>query len=133
MLVAGCANVNMETYRIPDSIASYATIKDRPYSLGKTDTVQIISIERERVDRESRGLPKAVASSDNDLKNVIVLATGVRKLHVRACKLNELFFESYLGRLGMCASSVLRLEARPGFQYRVRAIVVTKKGDYADI
>ena len=130
MLVASCASVNMEPYRVPDSIASYATIKDRPAILNASDYVEIVSIDRKRVDSKSRRVPQGVGSGDNDIKNVIVLAVGVRKLHIRACKTPSTAL-SLLVSVEFCASSVLRLEANPGYQYRARA-TVNEKDDYAD-
>jgi len=137
MFMAGCANMDLEPYRAPDSIASYAIIKDRPFKLTLSfhdKFIHILSIDRKRIDGKSRGIPKSVGSGHNDLKKALVLAVGVRKLHVEACREHATLFHVLFMPLGphfRCADSILRLEASHGFQYRVRA-TVNKKDDYAD-
>jgi|GEM_PF-7009795 len=131
MLMVGCASVKLEPYRVPGSISSYVTIKDRPFRIGMSEYEKIVSIDRKRVDSKSRGVPEDVGLDHNDLKNVIVLAVGVRKLHIEACKFYFNVINIFFGSPWRCANSVIRLEASPGFQYRVRAIL-NKKDDYAD-
>jgi hypothetical protein len=119
VLLTACAT---KPYRVPESLVHYATIE---YHLPEPFTshfLHIISIDRKRIDRKSRGLPKAGSADIDNEKKVIALAEGTHLLHVHACERSGVW---------RCSNAVLRIEAVSGGQYRIE-VTINRKGDYAE-
>lgn len=126
MFAVGCAT--LESYRLPANMTEYATIEDHPFRFGMNEYDHVVSIDRRRVDRESREIPEKLPAVTNLRSktdgNVIVLNAGVRKLEVRVCESTwDLQHAFSLHGPWHCGRSVLRLEALPGRHYRLFGVV----------
>jgi len=85
---------------------------DQPHEFGEFEFIDVLSIDRLRIDRDSR----------RNADKKIAMEPGVRKVEVWACRywldLGDFFFPFDAWD---CGRAVLRLEAEPGADYRVSA------------
>lgn len=136
LAVAAVACSGLDPYLQPQPESSFATIVDQPYKLFASEYVDILSVDRQRVVRESHvessGIDESKLPEDCSPK-AIVLSPGIRKIETRACK--SWFDLSRIlewGGAWHCGRAVLRLEAEAGTRYRVRGSV-SKQGEYAEL
>lgn len=127
---------SLEPYRLLESTNPIATIADKERRIGSFDFYEIMSIDRKRVDSESRGIPsnRLDESFDGlgDPEDWIPLRAGLRKLEAQVCKYSP-GVQDLLSFSGWyCGHAVLPLVAESGAHYRLYGSV-NKQGDYAEI
>ena len=127
---------SLEPYRLPENTNPIATIEDKERRIGSFDFNQVMSINRKRVDSESRGIPshRLDESSDalGDPEDWIPLRAGLRKLEVQICKYSPGVLDLLSFSGWHCGHAVLPLAAESGAHYRLCGSV-NKQGDYAEI
>ena len=104
--------------------------------MGSLEYVRVLSIDRQRIDSESRHLPLGEfatgAIRPDDEKDWIPLRAGLRKLEVEVCKYSPDFLDVLAFTGWHCGHSVLRLTSESGSLYRLRG-TVDKKQDRATL
>ena len=98
--------------------------------MGSLEYVRVLSIDRQRIDSESRDPPigefAAAGVSPDDEDNWIPLRPGLRKLEVEVCKYSPGFFDVLAFTGWHCGHSVLRLTSESGALYRLRGTLDKK-------
>jgi len=134
--IVGTACSSLEAYRVPETGADIATIEDEPYKFGDFEYLEVMSIDRSRIDGQSRGVPAAWSTENGQLlgdpEALIPLQIGIRKLEARACKYSPPLQDGLMFGGWHCGHAVLRLVVESGTHYRVRGLV-NKKEDYAEL
>jgi hypothetical protein len=132
LAIAACST--LEPYRPAGAEADMAAIQDDRFRMGALEYVRILSVDRERIDSESRDLPigqsAAGGVSPDHEDDWIPLQPGLRKLEVEVCKFAPGFLDVLALSGWHCGHTVLRLTCEPGSLYRLRG-TVDKKEDRA--
>lgn len=134
LAMAACST--LEPYRAAGEETGTAAIQDDRYQMGLLEFVRVLSIDRQRIDSQSRGLSPdefaAGVKSPGSESDWIPLRPGLRKLEVEVCKFSPGFLD-FLALSGWyCGHTVLRLTSEPGSLYRLRG-TVDKKEDRVTI
>ncbi len=136
VLAIGSACSNLEEYRRPEQDVRIATIEDDPHSPGSLEYVKLMSIDRRRVDRDSRGVSLdrlgADAASLGDPDDWVPLDVGLRKLEARVCKYRPGLLDVLAYAGWYCGHAVISLEAEPGAHYVLRGDLNKRQG-YAEL
>ena len=135
--IVGTACSSLEPYRLTENMAEIATIEDEPRSLLlMTGFVEVMSIDRRRIDGKSRGVPSIWMTEYGqplgDPRTLIALQGGLRKLEVQACKYSLPLQYGHVFGAWHCGHAVLRLVVEPHTQYRLRG-QVNKQDNYAEL
>lgn len=129
LAMAACST--LEPYRIAGADAATAAIEDDRYQIGSREYVRVLSIDRQRIDSESRDLPlgefAAGTVRPDDEEDWIPLRAGLRKLEVEVCKYSPDFLDLLAFSGWHCGHSVLRLTSEPGSLYRLRGTADKKE------
>lgn len=136
VLAIGSACSNLEEYRRPKQDVRIATIEDDTHSLGSLEYVKLMSIDRRRIDQDSRGVSLdrlgADAASLGDPDDWVPLDAGVRKLEARVCKYRPGLLDVLAYSGWYCGHAVISLEAEPGVHYVLRGDLHKREG-YAEL
>jgi hypothetical protein len=96
----------------------------------------VLSIDRQRIDRQSRGAPPYLlpetGDSSDDSENWIRLRSGLRKLEVQVCKFLPGLLDLFTYRGWHCGHAVLPLFVESGMHYRLCGSL-NKREDYAEL
>jgi hypothetical protein len=134
--VVGPACSSLEPYRVSATVTDIATIEDQAYKLLDSDFLEVMSIDRSRIDGQSRGInadwfpANGRILGDRDV--LIPLRVGLRKLEVQACKYSPPLKYGHVLGGWHCGHAVLRLVVEPRTQYRLRG-QVNKQDNYAEL
>ena len=120
---------SLEPYRFTESSGEGGTIEDQQARIGKLSYMEVMSIDRKRIDSRSRGID-ADSLDQNDRApgnpdKWIPLRAGLRKLEVLVCRYKFPWGWS-------CGRSVLPLVVEPGTHYRLCGSV-NKQEDHAEL
>ena len=131
---AGCST--LEPYRISGTTSDVAFVEDDRPGMYSDFFRQILSIDRKRINSESRRLSAnwSVKAGElpGDLDNWIPLRTGLRKLEVQVCEYDPSLWDLIAWSGWHCGHAVLALKAESGGHYRLNG-TVNKKEDYAEL
>lgn len=135
--IVGTACSSLEPYRVTENMTDIATIEDEPRNfLLPADFVEVMSIDRRRIDGQSRGV-QAIWMTEygqllGDPRTLIALPAGLRKLEVQACKYSLPLKYGHVFGAWHCGHAVLRLVVERHTQYRLRG-QVNKQDNYAEL
>ena len=127
---------SLKPYRLSENTGPIATIEDKEPRIGSFDFHQIMSIDRKRIDSESRGINSNRLDegfdAPGDPEDWIPLRAGLRKLEVQVCKYSPGVLDLLSFSGWYCGHAVLPLVAESGVHYRLRGSM-NKQGNYAEI
>ena len=134
IVVTACSN--LEPYRVSETVTDIGTIEDQAYKFLNSYFLEVMSIDRSRIDGQSRGIRADWLPAEGgilgDRDVLIPLKVGLRKLEVQACKYSLPLNYGHVFGGWHCGHAVVRLVVEPRTQYRLRG-QVNKQDNYAEL